>query len=266
MLNLIKQIIQRGESRTWGGFASPQHAAQDSESTSEPTGVVWADALKLAREQLATVRDRRPPMVTVGGFQPHPGCSGALVAALGARIWQERLAQASLARRDPATMWRGHCVHFEAQHQLVAIFNTELRRLSVRRSANAPFDQGVWKDGDIETVMRPASAGSAPASEFVSLSIHDALWHFAQLDVRALDDLPDELGRSPLDLKRLPRVSPSLIAPRQLALILRLSRNPQSFSQLQAFLPSGDVAQLCIDLAGLHVTGCLRAAADPIRH
>jgi hypothetical protein len=115
----------------------------------------------------------------------------------------------------------------------------------------------------IQALPLGQAAKTADVAEYQACAKDALLWFFGQVDSRAPDVMPFEIGAQLIQLRRIPPVEPAALEMRHLALIHLFSGGALSFSQLQMQLSEEYAQYLCADLASLFCTGTLRLLASP---
>lgn len=115
----------------------------------------------------------------------------------------------------------------------------------------------------IQALPLGQAAKTADVAEYQTCAKDALLWFFGQVDSRAPDVMPFEMGTQLIQLRRIPPVEPAALEMRHLALIHLFSGGALSFSQLQMQLSEECAQYLCADLASLFCTGTLRLLASP---
>jgi hypothetical protein len=158
--------------------------------------------------------------------------------SVGAQIWD--------TRQLPAT----RPVHISAVNKLVAVVNLATRKVAVRQDID---EQDL---GKLSAQSMLASAATKPAG-FAEFFICDLIWLYGLHDPAALAHIPPEVGSRPLQLRRLPSVTPQLLQPRHTALLGHLLQDRLNFEQLleRTQIPAH---QLCQDLAALVMTRAVK--------
>jgi hypothetical protein len=165
----------------------------------------------------------------------------SLVAArVGAQLWAAR------------TLPPGQSLHVVtvASGKLVAVLDTRSLTLAVRQGLVAQ-DLAL-----LSTLTMPASAASKPDG-FYDDYLWDMIWQYGLHDPDALGEMPQEVAYQPLQLRRLPAVTPGLLLARHTSLLRLLMKDRLTFAQLlqQTQTPGH---QLCQDVAALVLTRSVR--------
>jgi hypothetical protein len=164
-----------------------------------------------------------------------------LVAArLGAQLWA--------ARKLPP----GKSLHVVSvtSGKLVAVLNTRSLRLAVRQDL-------VSHDLDLLSTQTMPEAAATKPSGFYDDQLWDMIWQYGLHDRDALGEMPKEVAYQPLQLRRLPAVTPELLQPRHTTLLRLLMKDGLSFEQLLE-LTKTPGHQLCQDIAALVLTRSVR--------
>jgi hypothetical protein len=165
----------------------------------------------------------------------------SLVAArVGAQLWA--------ARKLPP----GKSLHVLSvtTGKLLAVLDTRSLKLAVRKDV-------VSHDLDLLSTQTMPAAAAAKPSGFYDDHLWDMIWQYGLHDPDALGEMPKEVAYHPLQLRRLPAVTPELLQPRHTTLLRLLMKDSLSFAQLldQTKTPGH---QLCQDIAALVLTRSVR--------
>jgi hypothetical protein len=165
---------------------------------------------------------------------------GTLTAVrVGAELWAAR----SLPRGKP--------LHVMAGTKLVAVLDTRTHQVALRNDM-------VRKELDhLITSVMPESAAGKPAG-FTNSYLWDVIWQYAMYDPTALMEVPREVAYRPLQMRRLPAVTPSLLEPRHTVLMRFLLKDNFTFEQLLS-LTEIPIYELCQDITALVLTRAVRA-------
>ncbi len=160
---------------------------------------------------------------------------------VGAQLWAAR------------GMPRGKTLHVACAGKLVAVLDTRSQKVSVRTDASEE------ELDNLSTQAMPESAGATPAG-FVETFLWDVIWQYGLHDPQALSELPSEVAYRPLQLRRLPSVTPELLEPRHTTVLRHLLKENLTFEQLIAAteIPSH---RLCQDIAALVLTRAVKPVA-----
>lgn len=166
-----------------------------------------------------------------------------LTTLIAVRVGGELWAARSLPRGKP--------LHVMAGTKLVAVLDTRTHRVALRH--------GVARE-ELETLVttsRPESAAGKPTG-FTDSYLWDVIWQYALHDPAALREVPPEVAYRPLQMRRLPAVTPSLLEPRHTVLMGFLLKDKFTFEQLVS-LTDIPIYELCQDIAALVLTRSVRA-------
>ena len=106
----------------------------------------------------------------------------------------------------------------------------------------------------------PASAQpfeSDEANNFDTTTVQMLLWYYGQVVPEAVENIPNELLRGKILLRKLPLVAPNALSMRHLHLIHLFSGGPFSVPALFSLLKPESLPSICADLTSLFLTGCL---------
>jgi hypothetical protein len=144
-------------------------------------------------------------------------------------------------------------VHIYSADRLLAVVWPRKRKVLLQASAyRSHAEPLVWK------ILETDPQNTAPAyTSFTTLHMHSLLWFYGQAYSHAPELLPQELGTSLLQLRRLPHIEPAALDIRHLALIRVFSAGALSFAQLQRQVAAHHADHLCADIASLYFTGTL---------
>jgi hypothetical protein len=161
---------------------------------------------------------------------------------VGAQLWAAR------------GMPRGKTLHVACAGKLVAVLNTRSHQVAVRTDASEE------ELDNLSTQSMPESAGATPAG-FIKTLLWDVIWQYGLHDPQALSELPREVAYRPLQLRRLPSVTPELLEPRHTTVLRHLLKENLTFEQLitATEIPSH---RLCQDIAALVLTRAIKPVAD----
>ena len=162
-----------------------------------------------------------------------------IAATIGREIW---------AARQIAP---GKAMQIVSGPKLVAVLSTASPVVSVRADI-VPEDLAC-----MTALVRPDSASGTPVG-FKNFDLWDLLWQYGAHDGSALQELPAEVAWRPLQLRRLPQVSPYLLHPRHATIMRHLLAADQSYAQLLQ-LTHANAEVLCQDIAALMLTRSVRA-------
>jgi hypothetical protein len=158
---------------------------------------------------------------------------------VGAELWAAR----SLPRGKP--------LHVYAGAKLMAVLDTRNHQVSLRNDvARKELDSLV-------TTSMPESAAGRPAG-FTDSYLWDVIWQYAMHDPTALMEVPREVAYRPLQMRRLPAVTPSLLEARHTILMRFLLKDNFTFEQLIS-LTEIPIYELCQDITALVLTRAVRA-------
>jgi hypothetical protein len=165
---------------------------------------------------------------------------GKLTAVrVGAELWAAR----SLPRGKP--------LHVMAGAKLVAVLDTRNHQVALRNDV-------VRKELDsLVTTSMPESAAGRPTG-FTDSYLWDVIWQYAMHDPTALMEVPREVAYRPLQMRRLPAVTPNLLEPRHTVLMRFLLKDNFTFEQLIG-LTEIPIYELCQDITALVLTRAVRA-------
>jgi hypothetical protein len=144
--------------------------------------------------------------------------------------------------------------HFQACNQLIAVLDRPKKRLFLKRQLAA------LDFSDVSTISKPSTT-SAPGTDFERMSLQDAVWTYARHDPEALLDLPAQLGLGWLHLRKLPQVSPQLLAAADMAVIRKLLIREQRFDQLRRQAQPTELLALLSTLASLYLARSITVSA-----
>jgi hypothetical protein len=161
-----------------------------------------------------------------------------MMAKLGGLLYSERM---NLKER---------AYHFVCNGQLVGMLDRKRERLYVRQEAP------TQDFSDLHCIARPDAAVQEMAG-FARAQLQDCVWLYAAHDPEALLDVPFEAGTHLMRLRRLPKVSPHLLADSQMILIRQLLIRPQGFDQLSPNFSRSLFRNLMRDLACMLLTRSL---------
>lgn len=159
---------------------------------------------------------------------------------LGERIWRGR------------SLLKGQVSHWLARNTLLAVVDTLMWRAAVRTQVPKPLLVST------EFVTRPPSAGTPPEG-FRVVPLDDLFWKFALYGDDSVVELPAPLLVEPLILKQLPKLSPGLLAARDMRLMRLISAQAMTLDQLQQILEANR-QDLMRSITALYLT---RALAGP---
>jgi hypothetical protein len=160
------------------------------------------------------------------------------------------------ATRVGAQLWgargmpRGKTLHVACAGKLVAVLNTRSHKVALR------LDASEDELDNLNTQTMPESAGGTPVG-FIETLLWDVIWQYGLHDPQALSELPREVAYRPLQLRRLPSVTPELLEPRHTTVLRHLLKENLTFEQLIAAteIPSH---RLCQDVAALVLTRAIK--------
>lgn len=153
---------------------------------------------------------------------------------LAEQLWRERH---NLQRRT---------VHWMAGAVLLAVVDIAQWQVGLRRQ----MDRALLAEPVL--VGRPEGAALMP-DEFRQLSLFDLFWRFGQLSPAAPDILPKRFHSNLIVLRRMPTVSPVLLAQRHKRMLAMLQTRARTAGELAIALGS-PVRELMHDLAALYFT------------
>ncbi len=158
---------------------------------------------------------------------------------VGAELWAAR----SLPRGKP--------LHVMAGSKLMAVLDTRTHQVALRNDV-------VRKELDnLVTNAMPEFAAGRPAG-FTDTYLWDVIWQYAMHEPTALMEVPREVAYRPLQMRRLPAVTPSLLEPRHTVLMRFLLKDNFTFEQLIS-LTEIPIYELCQDITALVLTRAVRA-------
>ncbi len=164
-------------------------------------------------------------------------------AMIGSVIWSER------------KYFQKNIVHIVTRNgDVVAAVYPGERTVAVRKR---PHDAAP---GMLSIKELPASARRFEGDEdsnFETSTIHMLLWYYGQVVPQAVEDLPSELLRGKILLRKLPLVAPSALGMQHLHLIHLFSAGPLYLQSLFELLSAESLKSICADLTSLFLTGCL---------
>jgi hypothetical protein len=161
-----------------------------------------------------------------------------MMAKVGGLLYSERM---NLEKRAYQLVCDG---------QLIALLDRKLSHLYVRKDIQSD------DFSDLHCVSRPDSAArNVKGLELVHL--HDCVWLYAAHDPEALLDVSQQAGTHLLRLRRLPKVSPSLLTDSQMILIRQLLLRPKSFDELSQGNTRNQLRRLMRDIACMTLTRSL---------
>jgi hypothetical protein len=163
------------------------------------------------------------------------------------------------ATRVGAQLWgargmpRGKTLHVACSGKLVAVLNTHSPKVAMRQDATED------ELDNLSTQTMPASAGGTPAG-FTEALLWDVIWQYGLHDPQALSELPREVAYRPLQLRRLPSVTPELLEPRHTTVMRYLLKDHLTFEQL---ITATEIAPhlLCQDIAAMVLTRAIKPVA-----
>lgn len=157
---------------------------------------------------------------------------------VGAQLWGAR------------SMPRGKTLHVACAGKLVAVLNTRSQKVALRLDATED------ELDNLSTQAMPESAGATPVG-FVETFLWDVIWQYGLHDPQALSELPREVAYRPLQLRRLPSVTPELLEPRHTTVLRHLLKDNLTFEQL---IVATEIAphMLCQDIAALVLTRAIK--------
>jgi hypothetical protein len=150
--------------------------------------------------------------------------------------------------------------HLVCDGQLIGMFDRKRESLYVRQ------DSPLRDFSDLHCVTRPDTA-RRDATGLELVQIHDCVWLYAAHDPEALLDVSPQVGTHLLSLRRLPKVSPSLLTDSQMILIRQLLLRPKRFDELSQGNTRNQLRRLMRDIACMTLTKSLEftAAASSTR-
>jgi hypothetical protein len=169
------------------------------------------------------------------GALSHPVLTATRV---GAQLWGAR------------GMPRGKTLHVACAGKLVAVLNTRSHKVALRLDATED------ELDNLSTQAMPESAGATPVG-FTESFLWDVIWQYGLYDPQALSELPREVAYRPLQLRRLPSVTPELLEPRHTTVLRHLLKDNLTFEQL---ITATDIPShmLCQDIAALVLTRAIK--------
>jgi hypothetical protein len=211
-----------------GAWASSMVSMQDSVggiSQLLPMPKVWQSATQERFEQGAHLL----------GALTHPVLTATRV---GAQLWAAR------------GMPRGKTLHVACAGKLVAVLNTRSHKVALR------LDASEDELDNLSTQAMPESAGATPVG-FTESFLWDVIWQYGLHDPQALSELPREVAYRPLQLRRLPSVTPELLEPRHTIVLRHLLKDHLTFEEL---ITATDIPShmLCQDIAALVLTRAIK--------
>lgn len=163
-----------------------------------------------------------------------------IAAMIGREIW---------AARQIAP---GKAMQIVSGPKLIAVLSTASPLVSVRTDIE-PEDLAF-----MNALVRPDSASGTPVG-FKKHDLWDLLWQYGLHDATALHELPIEVAWRPLQLRRLPQVSPYFLQPRHASILRHLLDADKTFDQLVEL--TGETAEvMCQDMAAMMLTRSVRSA------
>ena len=159
---------------------------------------------------------------------------------LGGRIWRAR------------ALLKSQVSHWLARNNLLAVVDTLMWRAAVRTEVAKPLLVSA------EFVTRPPSAGTPPDG-FRVVPLDDLFWKFALHGDDSVVELPAVLMVQPLIFKQLPKLSPGLLAGRDMRLMRLISAQAMTLDQLQKTLEANR-EDLLRTLTALYLTRALASA------
>jgi hypothetical protein len=211
------------------------------------------DSLSPSSLAWRAVQQRRPAEGAGGpsGEPPAGHSAEHMLTRIGQLIWMHR--------RD---LREERVLHFEARGSLLGVLDAPTHQVFVRTTVFDAFAQSGTPLDKITAAVRPPSAGALPRGQhFKAHAMHDLLWLFGQNDPSATQVVPGRVATDALHLRRMPGVTPALLAPRHWALIRVMLGGPLVLSSLQTRLQAEVGAPcdgLAADLASLYLTDSLR--------
>jgi hypothetical protein len=170
----------------------------------------------------------------------HLPLSVQIAAMVGREIW---------AARQVAP---GKAMQIVSGSKLIAVLSTSSPTVAVRTDV-LPEDVAF-----MTALVRPGLAGGTPAG-FIQHDLWKLLWQYGIHDATALLEMPAEVAWRPLQLRRLPQVSPYLLQPRHATILRHLLDGDQTFEQLAQL--TGEIPELlCHDVTALMLTRSVRTA------
>ncbi len=211
-----------------GAWAASMVSIQDSQSSTLgqlPVPVAWQSA----------AQERYEKGEHLLGALDH---SVLTATRVGAQLWGAR------------GMPRGKTLHVSCAGKLVAVLNTRSHKVALR------LDATEEELDNLSTQAMPESAGATPVG-FTESFLWDVIWLYGLHDPQALSELPREVAYRPLQLRRLPSVTPELLEPRHTTVLRHLLKDSLSFEQLivATEIPSH---MLCQDIAALVLTRAIK--------
>jgi hypothetical protein len=240
------------------GEASDPMARMPIDSIESPSSFEAANSSNTWAASLASIQDSSnsqpllAPKVWLSAMQERYDKATHLLGALehdvltatrvGAQLWAAR------------GMPRGKTLHVACAGKLVAVLNTRSHQVAVRTDASEE------ELDNLSTQSMPESAGATPAG-FMRTLLWDVIWQYGLHDPQALSELPREVAYRPLQLRRLPSVTPELLEPRHTTVLRHLLKENLTFEQLitATEIPSH---RLCQDIAALVLTRAIKPVAD----
>lgn len=158
---------------------------------------------------------------------------------VGAELWAAR------------SLPRGRPLHVYAGTKLVGVLDTRTHQVALRSDVVRKELENL-----VTNAMPEAASGTPPG--FTESYLWDVIWQYAMHDPTALMEVPLEVAYRPLQMRRLPGVTPSLLEPRHTTLMRFLLKDNFTFEQLLS-LTEIPIYELCQDITALVLTRSVRA-------
>ncbi len=163
--------------------------------------------------------------------------SDEIELALAGQVW---------AGRDQLA---GRVSHWMSNHILLAVVDTSRWRVAIRpQVARLHIGQAAF-------VGRPPTAATPPDG-FRVMPMDDLLWKYGLHGERSPGELPNAYLDAPVELLRIPQLSPGLLAPRHLTLMRLLGQETVTFEALRVRL-GANADDLLRDFVALYLTRAL---------
>jgi hypothetical protein len=249
LADLAQKIAQAAH---LGGVARSEQLASDAPSAGGSGSPVPASKFHWSPSFLGTERATQPPDTSTwerakqaclnanNGVQMALPLSIQIFATIGREIW---------AARQIAP---GKAMQIVSGSKLVAVLSTATALVSVRTDIERE-DLAY-----MTALVRPDSASGTPVG-FKKHDLWDLLWQYGAHDATALLELPGEVAWRPLQLRRLPQVSPYLLQPRHASLLRHLLDADKTFDELVQ-LTHETPEVMCQDVASMMLTRSMRTA------
>jgi hypothetical protein len=209
---------------SWASSLNSQHNYNDAEQV--VASAAWQRVVNVRYGELKNISAGLP-------------LSTLTAVRVGAELWAAR----SLPRGKP--------LHVYAGAKLMAVLDTRNHQVGLRNDV-------VRKELDnLVTTSMPEAAAGRPAG-FTDSYLWDVIWQYAMHDPTALMEVPREVAYRPLQMRRLPAVTPSLLEPRHTVLMRFLLKDNFTFEQLVS-LTEIPIHELCQDITALVLTRAVRA-------